>query len=123
MAAAFLDAAQVLNTGFQELYGCPVTVEGVCSYPSVGRNAYTTKEAAWFNATYDYLESQLDDGERTQRLLPAKKRSKRAGAAAAASADAVQSALAAAAPPVEMEDDDDLSLCPRSSRKRGHKAR
>jgi hypothetical protein len=58
----------------QELYQRPVTVEDVRRYPTVGPNAYTAEEASWCDATYTFLEGQLDDAERAKRMLPAKKR-------------------------------------------------
>ena len=72
--AAFPEVAQTLEAGFQDFYGAPVTVEGVRRYPTVGRNAFTPEEESWFNSTYEYLESLLDDDERARRSLPPKKR-------------------------------------------------
>ena len=71
--AAFPEQAQALYAGLQELYQHPATVDDVCRYPSVGRNAYNEEEVQWFEATYDYLEAQLDDAELAKRMLPAKK--------------------------------------------------
>jgi hypothetical protein len=63
--AAFPEQAQALYAGFQELqvYQHPATVDDVRRYPSVCRNAYNEEEVRWFEATYDYLEAQLDDAE------------------------------------------------------------
>ena len=58
--AAFPEQAQALYAGLQELYQHPATVDDVCRYPSVGRNAYNEEEVQWFEATYDYLEAQLE---------------------------------------------------------------
>ncbi len=77
--AAFPEQAQALYAGFQELYQHPATADDVRSYPSVGSNAYNEEEVLWFEATYDYLEAQLDDAERAKRMLPAKKQ-RRCGA-------------------------------------------
>ena len=74
MEDAFPDQAQALYAGYQELYQRPVTVEDVRRYPTVGPNAYTAEEASWCDATYTFLEGQLDDAERAKRMLPAKKR-------------------------------------------------
>jgi hypothetical protein len=71
--AAFPEQAQALYAGSQVLYQHPATVDDVCRYPSVGRNAYNEEEVRWFEATYDYLEAQLDDAELAKRMLPAKK--------------------------------------------------
>jgi hypothetical protein len=108
-----------------------VTVEDVRRYPSVGRNAYTPEEVKWFNATYDFLEGQLDDTERAQRLLPAKKRPRRAASAASPAAPAAPAPAAAAgkrktttpATAEDTEDEEETSLVTPISRKRGRKAR
>ncbi len=71
--AAFPEQAQALYAGFQEPYQHPVTVDDVCSYPPVGRNACNEEEVQWSEATYDYLEAPLDDAELAKRMLPAKK--------------------------------------------------
>ena len=42
--AAFPEQAQALYAGLQELYQHPATVDDVCRYPSVGRNAYNEEE-------------------------------------------------------------------------------
>ena len=60
-------------------------VDDVRRYPSVGRNEYND-EVRWFEATYDYLEAQLDDAERAKRMLPAK--TQRRGGRSATSAPA-----------------------------------
>ncbi len=70
--AAFPEQAQVLYVGFQELYQHPATVEDVSRYLSVRCNAYNEEEVRWFEATYDYLEGQLD-AEQAKHILPAKK--------------------------------------------------
>ncbi len=59
--------------------------------------AYTEEEVLWFEATYDYLEAQLNDAELAKRMLPAKKQ-RRCGrsATSAPAAPAVPSPLAAA---------------------------
>ena len=71
---AFSEVAQTLEAGFHDCYGIPVTVEAVRRYPTVGRNAFTPEEESWFNSTYEYLESLLDDNGRERRSLPPKKR-------------------------------------------------
>ena len=72
-------------------------VDDVRRYPSVGRNAYNEEEVLWFEATYDYLEAQLDDAELAKRMLPAKKQ-RRGGRSATSvpAAPAVPSSAAAA---------------------------
>ncbi len=65
--AAFPEQAQALFAGFQELY------QHQGRYPPVGRNTYNEEEVRWFEATYDYLEAQLDDAKLAKRMLPAKK--------------------------------------------------
>jgi hypothetical protein len=62
-----------VTPGFQEPYQHPATVDDVCRYPPVGRNACNEEEVRWFGATYAYLEAQLDDAELAKRMLPAKK--------------------------------------------------
>ena len=59
--AAFPTEAQALFAGFQELFQRDVTAEDVRRYPTVGRGAYTTDEADWCNATYDFLDEKLDE--------------------------------------------------------------
>jgi hypothetical protein len=131
MEAAFPQQAQALFAGFQELYQHPATDEDVLSYPSVGRNAHNEEEGQWFEATYDYLEGQLDDAERAKHMLPAKKRRGGRSATSAPAAPAVPPSAAAAGPRTTLraaraddtEDDDEPifeTLCPK---KRGHKAR
>ncbi len=73
MEAVFPEQAQALYAGFQELYQHPATVKDVRCYSSVGRNAFKEEDGLWLEATYDYLEGQLDDAERAKRMLPAKK--------------------------------------------------
>jgi hypothetical protein len=144
--AAFPTEAQALFAGFQELFQRDVTAEDVRRYPTVGRGAYTTNEADWCNATYDFLEKQLDDVQRAKRNLPAKKRVRRSAAAAASAADAGgdgdgggggggggggTAAAAAAAPRSSSmkaagdatEDDDDQPIFTQKSKKRGRKPR
>ena len=87
--AAFPTEAQALYAGFQELFQRDVTCEDVRRYPTVGRGAYTTDEADWCNATYDFLEKQLDDVQRAKRNLPAKKRVRRTAAAATAGTEVI----------------------------------
>ena len=134
MEAAFPAEAQALYAGFQEQYEHPVTVEDVRRYPSVGRNAYTPEEVLWFNATYDFLEGELDDTERAKRLLPAKKRPKRAASAGpspAAPGPAAPSPAAASgqrkrtieATAEDTEDEEETLLVTPISRKRGRKPR
>ncbi len=117
-----------------ELYQHPATVDDVRRYPSVGRNAYNEEEVLWFEATYDYLEAQLNDAERAKRMLPAKKQ--RLGGrsvTSAPAAPAVPSPAAAAgtrttlraARADDTEDDDSpvFATPGTTGRKRGHKAR
>ena len=129
--AAFPDAAQALYAGYQDLFSRPASVEDVRRYPTVGKNAYTAEEARWFEATYDFLESELNDVERAKRMLPPKNRPKTRGNAPAKTA-ARAAATVVPVPPspvatgsgtAETEDDEDLPICSASSRKRGRKAR
>lgn len=130
--AAFPEQAQALYAGLQELYQHPATVDDVCRYPSVGRNAYNEEEVQWFEATYDYLEAQLDDAELAKRMLPAKKQ-RRGGrsATSAPAAPAVPSLAAAArtrttpraACADDTEDDNAPVFATPGTRKRGRKAR
>lgn len=129
---AYPEQAQALYAGFQELYQHPATVEDVRRYPSVGRNAYNEEEVRWIEATYEYLEGQLDDAERAKRMLPAKKL-RRAGrsASSAPTPSSVPSPAAAqgtktnarALPAEDTEDDDEPIFVTPSSRKRGRKPR
>ncbi len=129
--AAFLEQAQALYAGFQELYQHPATAEDVRSYQSFGNNAHNKEEVQWFEATYDYLEGQLNDAERAQRLLPAKKRRCGRSATSAPAAPAVPSPATVAGPRTtpratradDTEDDNEPSFTTPSSKKRGHKAR
>ena len=134
METAFPDQAQALYAGYQELYQRPVTVEDVRRYPTVGRNAYTAEEASWCDATYTFLEGQLDDAERAKRMLPAKKRTtgRRAAPPAAAAAPPSAPARGAARTPSkrttavqndDTEDEEEESFVTPISRKRGRKAR
>ncbi len=72
--AAFPEVALTFEAGFQECYGVPVTVEAVRRYQTVGSNAFTPEKESWFNSTYEYLESLLDDNGRERRSPPPKKR-------------------------------------------------
>ena len=132
---AFPDQAQALFAGFQELYQHPATVDDVRRYPSVGKNAYNEEEVRWFEATYEYLEGQLDAAERAKRMLPAQK-PRRAGRSAdsapgPAAPGRVPSPAAAAGPMItaratpgnDTEDEDEIAVVTPSSRKRGRKAR
>ena len=56
--AAFPEQAQALYAGFQEPYQHPATVDDVCRYPPVGRNACNEEEVRWFEATYDLLQQE-----------------------------------------------------------------
>ena len=129
MEAAFPAEAQALYAGFQEQYEHPVTVEDVRRYPSVGRNAYTPEEVLWFNATYDFLEGELDDTERAKRLLPAKKRPKRAASAGPAAPGPSPAAASGRrkrtieATAEDTEDEEETLLVTPISRKRGRKPR
>ena len=66
----------VSGAGSSTLCGVTRTLSASCdsrgfklrSYPSVDRNAYNEEEVLWFEATYDYLEGQLDDVERAKRM-------------------------------------------------------
>ena len=49
--AAFPEQAQALYAGFKEPYQHPATVDDVCRYPPVGRNACNEEEVRWFEAT------------------------------------------------------------------------
>jgi hypothetical protein len=130
--AAFPEQAQALYAGFQELYQHPATVDYVRRYPSVGSNAYNEEEVRWFEATYDYLEAELDDAEQAKRMLPAKKQ-RRGGrsATSAPAAPAVPSPATAggtrttprAACADDTEDDDAPVFAIPGTRKRGRKAR
>jgi hypothetical protein len=130
--AAFPEQAQALYAGLQELYKHPATVDDVCSYPSVSRNAYNEEEAQWFEATYDYLEAQLDDAELAKHMLPAKKQQRGGRSATSAPAAPAVPSLAAAAgtrttPRAACADDTEDYNAPAfatpSTRKRRHKAR
>ncbi len=130
--AAFPEQAQALYAGFQELYQHPAAVDDVCRYPSVGRNAYNEEDVRWFEATYDYLEAQLDDAELAKRMLPTKKQ-RRGGrsATSAPAAPAVPSPAAAAGTRTtpraacadDTEDEDAPVFATPGTRKRGRKAR
>ena len=130
--AAFPEQAQALYAGFQEPYQHPATVDDVCRYPPVGRNACNEEGVRWFEATYDYLEAQLDDAELAKRTLPAKKQ-RRGGrsATSAPAAPAVPSPAAAAgtrttprAACADDKDDDDAPVfATPGTRKKGRKAR
>ncbi len=132
--AAFPEQTQALCAGFQELYQHPATVDDVCRCPPVGRNAYNEEEVRWFEATYDYLEAQLDDAELAKRMLPAEKH-RRGGrsATSAPAAPAVPSPAAATAAGTrttpraayadDTEDDDTPVFETPGTRKRGRKAR
>ncbi len=97
--AAFPEQAQALYAGFQEVYQHPAKVEDVRCYPSVGCNAYNEEEVQWFEATYDYLEGQLDDAELAKRMLPTKKQRRSGRSATSAPAAPAVPSLAAAAGP------------------------
>ena len=136
--AAFPEVSVTLEAGFQERYGVAVTVESVRRYPTVGPHAFTAEEESWFNSTYEYLESLLDDDERARRSLPPKKRVRPprgvGGGGAAAGDDpghrtpAARSSLSAADPhvmasQVSVVTDDDEEDVPLFTQKSGKKRR
>jgi hypothetical protein len=118
----------VSGAGSSTLCRVPRTLSASCAsrgcahrYPSVG-----------YNATYDYLEGQLDDAERAKRMLPAKKQ-QRCGlsATSAPSSPAVPSPAAAEGPRTtpraaradDTEDDDEPIFATPGFKKRGRNAR
>jgi hypothetical protein len=126
--ATFLEQVQALYTGFQDVYQHPATVEDVRRCPSVGCNAYNKEEVQWFEATYGYLEGQLDNAEQAKRMLPAKKQQRGGRSATSApAASAVASTAAAAGPRTtpraaradDMEDDSEpIFVTPVSKKER-----
>jgi hypothetical protein len=55
VVAAFPNEVKALYVGFQETFLRDVTVEDVRHYPTIGPGAYTTDEAKWCDAAYDFL--------------------------------------------------------------------
>jgi hypothetical protein len=128
--ASFPDQVQALYAGYQEFYQRPESVEHVRRYPSVGRDAYIADEVRWFKETYEFLKGRFDNAERAKRLLPAKKRPKRATSTAFAAPAAPSPAAAGGSRTTprtvradDTEDEDEPSLGTQSTRKRGCKAR
>ncbi len=96
------------------------------------RRSANEEEVRWFEATYDYLEAQLDDAELAKRMLPAKKQRRGGRSATSAPASPAVPSLAAAggtrttpraACADDMEDDNAPVFATSGTRKRGHKAR
>ena len=117
------DVSRVLHAGFQKQFMHAVDAADMQRPPSVGTSSYTPEEVRWCQATFDFLEGQLDDDGRAKHNLPPKRRGRGpARGAAPRPAPAPPAPPAPAEGPDDTENDDDTPLRSRRPAKRGRKS-
>ena len=117
------DVSRVLHAGFQKQFMHAVDAADMQRPPSVGTSSYTPEEVRWCQATFDFLEGQLDEDGRAKRNLPPKRRGRGpARGAAPRPAPAPPAPPAPAEGPDDTENDDDTPLRSRRPAKRGRKS-
>jgi hypothetical protein len=117
------DVSCILHAGFQKQFVHAVDAADVQRPPSVGTSAFSPEEVKWCQATFDFLEGQLDEEGREKRNLPPKRRGR--GAALCGAQQQGPAPPAPAMPtggPNDIENEDEEVLRIRRQGKRGRRS-